>query len=549
MKIDAFNIRPESFKTSLAALACCACTAFAGLSTAQAEVKVTGPSPFANCTADNVSGQAGTNYPNAEVEPWLAANPRRPRQLLAGWQQDRWSNGGSRGLVSAYSRDGGFNWTTTVPQGITKCTKGPYDRASDPWVTISPDGTSYFMSLGFMNDETCPDGSVISGDNSMIVNRSTDGGRTWGAPIALDLDTDGQKFNDKNAMTADPRNSHFVYSSWDKLIDFTVPSECTPIVSAKSTAASESSGEEFNLHGVDKARERLRLKREKSKSKAAAPAPVEASYTGPTYFVRTTNSGKSWEPEKLIFDPGPDAQTINNLIEVLPNGTLINFFTHILADGSVELGFVKSTDKGATFGPMVKAFDLIVTANGTVTPDAEEPVRDANILFDTAVDPENGNIYVVWQDGRSGNIDRVAYSMSRNAGRSWSSPLFINATPPNANLKREQAFVPSVEVGDDHRIVVTYYDFRFDTSDGKERTDYWSITCNPERSYNCGAKSGWGKERRLTSGSFDMLDAPVARGHFLGDYQGLVRAGDRVISLFGKAVANDENDMFSTRAR
>lgn len=549
MKIDAIHFRPESFKTSFAALACCACTAFAGLSTAQAEVKITGPSPFAACTADNVAGQEGTNYPNAEVEPWVASNPSRPRQLLAGWQQDRWSNGGSRGLASAYSSDGGLNWTTTVPKGVTKCAKGPYDRASDPWVTISPDGTAYFMSLGFMNDEACPDGNTAGGDNSMIVHRSSDGGRTWGDAIALDLDTDGQIFNDKNAMTADPRDSSFVYASWDKLIDFTLVSECSSVVAAKSTAATTPSAEDLDQHGVGKARERLRLKREKSKSKALAPAPAEVTFTGPSYFVRTNNGGKTWEPEKLIFDPGPDAQTINNLIEVLPNGTLINFFTHILADGSVELGMVKSTDKGATFGPMVKAFDMNVTANGTVTPDALEPVRDANILFDTAVDRENGNIYVVWQDGRNDDIDRVAFSMSSNAGRSWSAPTFINATPSNANLKREQAFIPSIAVDDNHRVVVTYYDFRFDTNDGKERTDFWSIVCNASASNNCTAKSRWGSERRLTSGSFDMLDAPVARGHFLGDYQGLVSAGNKVVSVFGKAVANDENDMFSTRAR
>jgi hypothetical protein len=435
-----------------------------------------------------------------------------------------------------------------VPQGVTKCMNGPYDRASDPWVAISPNGTSYFMSLGFMNDETCPDGNVAGGDNSMTVNRSTDGGRTWSAPIALDLDTDGQIFNDKNAMTADPRSSRFVYASWDKLIDYTLVSACDPAVTAKRSATGSPSAQGRSRDGVENARARLRDKRANAKAKAAA-APPGVTFTGPSYFVRTIDGGKSWEPEKLIFDPGPDAQTINNLIEVLPNGTLINFFTHILIDGSVELGMVKSNDRGASFGPMIKAFDMNVTANGTVTPDAEEPVRDANILFDTAVDPENGNIYVVWQDGRNGDIDRVAFSMSRNAGRSWSPPLFINATPPNTNLKREQAFIPSVEVGNRHSIVVTYYDFRFDTNDGKEKTDYWSITCDPEKSHNCRAKSGWGKERRLTSGSFDMLDAPVARGHFLGDYQGLVRSAESVISVFGKAIANDENDMFSARAR
>ena len=530
------------------------------ISAAQAEVAITRPSPFAACTADNVAGQAGTNFPNAEVEPWIAANPDRPRQLVAGWQQDRWSNGGSRGLASAYSRDGGMTWNNTVPQGVTLCSGGSFDRASDPWTAISPDGTAYFMSLGFMNDVPCGD-QVLSGDNAMTVNRSRDGGKTWGPVQNLVLDTDGQLFNDKNAMTADPYNSNFVYGVWDKLVDFTVPSECVAAASRAAKTAAKSGG---RRDGVATARERRVGKAAAAASRRSkgkwnryipkdppSPAPSayadpNATYTGPTYFVRTVNGGRSWRPERLIFDPGSDAQTINNLIEVLPNRTVLVFFTHILADGSVKLGIARSHDRGGTFKVNPGLFDMNVTLEGTKTPDAAEPVRDANILFDTAVDPENGNVYVVWQDGREGDVDRVAFAMSRDNGRTFSEPVIINKTPTSANSLRNQAFIPSVEVGKNHKIYVTYYDFRNDTADGKETTDYWAISCNPHRGERCTAKTGWGNEQRLTTTSFDMLDAPVARGHFLGDYMGLVRAGRTVKSVFGKAVSNDVNDMFFT---
>ena len=36
--------------------------------------QVSGATPFAGCTADNVAAQPGTVYPNSEVEPWVAAS-------------------------------------------------------------------------------------------------------------------------------------------------------------------------------------------------------------------------------------------------------------------------------------------------------------------------------------------------------------------------------------------------------------------------------------------------------------------------------------------
>lgn len=502
-------------------------------SAASAEVKVTGASPFSGCTQDNVAGQPGINFQEAEVEPWVDADPRNPSHLIAGWQQDRWSDGGSRSLMSGYSANGGATWTPVVVPGITLCAGGQFERASDPWVTISPDGTAYFMSLSFMNDE--PSGA--GGDNAMLVNRSTNGGASWGAPITLILDTDGQLFNDKNSMTADPHDSRFVYAVWDRLEDFTLPHGKKKVgVDAK---VGGNTGGGNGADGPANARNRLKNIR------SGATINKATIYTGPSLFVRTTNGGSSWEPAKKIFEPGSNAQTINNLIEVLPNGTVIDFFTHILNSGSVKLGMVKSNDKGAHFGALQHAFEMVVTNAGTVTPDAKEPVRDANILFDVAVDDDNGNIYAVWQDGRQGNIDRVAFSMSTNGGNSWSPAIVVNATPQSKNKLREQAFVPSVEVSADHKIVVTYYDFRNDTSDGRELTDFWSISCNPAAGANCRSKTAWGNETRLSSASFDMLEAPVARGHFLGDYMGMVKSAGGVTSVFGKSVGPNLNDMFA----
>ena len=83
----------------------------------------------------------GTVYENAEVEPMLAVNPVDPDNLVGVWQQDRWSNGGARGLLTGYSHDGGRTWARTAAT-FSRCTGGnaanggDYERATDPWVVV-----------------------------------------------------------------------------------------------------------------------------------------------------------------------------------------------------------------------------------------------------------------------------------------------------------------------------------------------------------------------------------------------------------------------------
>src|ERR1700693_4752243 len=99
-------------------------------------VQVTGPDPFASCTADNVHQQetayGSVLFPNTVIEPWVASDPTKPSRLLVGHHQDRWNDGGARGLVGVASSDGGATWANTTPQGVTECTGGQYARARDP---------------------------------------------------------------------------------------------------------------------------------------------------------------------------------------------------------------------------------------------------------------------------------------------------------------------------------------------------------------------------------------------------------------------------------
>src|SRR5690349_10465398 len=121
----------------------------------------------------------GTLYTDTTAEPSLVVNPANPMNLIAGWQQNRWSTGGAQGLNFAASFDGGTTWTLSNA-AFSRCTgggagnAGDYSRATDVWLTASPSGAVYALSLSF----TCC--ALLTGSSSaQLVAQSLDGGRSW----------------------------------------------------------------------------------------------------------------------------------------------------------------------------------------------------------------------------------------------------------------------------------------------------------------------------------------------------------------------------------
>src|SRR5438034_9168386 len=117
-------------------------------------VQVSGTSPFAGCTADDVAGQIARDptgqrkvYLNSEVEPWVDVNPTNPNNIVAFWQQDRWSDGGSRGLVAGVSLHGGVSWTSVVLPGVSQRSGARLPRATDPWLSFGPDAGAQQIRL------------------------------------------------------------------------------------------------------------------------------------------------------------------------------------------------------------------------------------------------------------------------------------------------------------------------------------------------------------------------------------------------------------------
>jgi hypothetical protein len=452
-------------------------------------VTASGPSPFTGCTADNPTAQEqfSTLYPNAEPEPRAAINPTDASNIVGYFQQDRWDNGGARGLVVSVSHKGGASWAAAPMPGITKCSDGAYDRASDPWVSFAPNGDVYAITLSF---------DVFDPNNAILVSKSTTEGDSWSAPIPVAADsTNGL---DKESITADPYNANYVYAMWDRFVS---PPGFPPSDLGR-----------FHAH----------------------------SYVQQAWFSRTTNGGLSWEAPHVAFNPGTQAGTIGSIINVLPDRTLVDglvvFSDHKQSSTKlrgVSVAVIRSTDLGETWSkkPIIIApYDP--TYLGPTDPDTPHPIRSGG-LPDFTVDPQNGNLYAVWEDDApTKGVDAIQFSQSTDGGLTWSSPIKINQTPTDIPAGDQQAFTPTVKVAANGTVGVTYYDFRNNTSAPGLTTDYWFVSCQSA----CADASHWGGEQHV-AGPFDEEQAADAGGYFLGDYEGMVTIGNAFGPFFVQAVS------------
>ncbi|HEX8099842.1 MAG TPA: sialidase family protein [Actinomycetota bacterium] len=433
-------------------------------------VQISDRSEVRHCRADG--RMRGLNYPNTEVEPYGAVNPRDPSNIVATWQQDRWSNGGARTMPVARSTDGGATWDLVeAPDGprITLCSSGTkankadYQRASDPWLSFAPNGDLYQTSLSFNQKNAA---------SAVLVSKSTDGGATWSDPVVIR--SDPTAFNDKESITADPR---------------------TPPDGRRSAAY------------------------------------VVWTRDGKAWFSKTTD-GISWRKARPILKEG---FSVAHQIEVHRSGRLIDVFSLFKSKGRNYIAVMHSKDAGASPGDrwsrpiLISKFSFVPARD----PDTGQKLRSGEALPDIATDQKTGALYVAWQDlvfkANGKRYSGIFFSMSRDGGERWSKPVRINQ--PSAALAdpNDQAFIPALHVASDGTVGVSYYDFRQNTDAESVSTDYWLARCTG-RSQPCTDRQSWSEEH--VAGPFDMEMAPTSsHGLFLGDYMTTTGAG-RDFALF-----------------
>lgn len=172
------------------------------------------PSFFASA-AGNIVQISSDPYTNSgsqhqsELEPDTFANGST---IVSVFQVGRFNTGGSANIGWSTSEDAGSSWLHGFLPGTTvnATPAGSYDRVSDPTITYDAAHNTWLASsLGIDANAT---------GIAVLVNSSTDNGRTWSNPIVVSTVAPGG-FYDKDWIACDstatsPNYGH-CYEEWD----------------------------------------------------------------------------------------------------------------------------------------------------------------------------------------------------------------------------------------------------------------------------------------------------------------------------------------------
>ncbi|MFG2638711.1 putative Ig domain-containing protein [Streptomyces sp. NPDC048362] len=310
--------------------------------------------------------------------------------VVAAFQVGRVSGGGASNIGWSTSNDNGQSWTHGFLPGSTTNTGGPYSAASDASVAYdAKDGVWMVSWLGIRS------GNSVDVD----LNRSTDGGHTWSAPVTLSTGT----FDDKNWTTCDNHPTSPFYGHCYTEYD-------------------------------------------------------DANAGDAEHMKTSADGGATWGTQQ---SPADSPSGLGGQPVVQPNGTVVVPFSSASEDS--ERAFVSNNGGSSwgssvqiatvSHHPVAGLEDDAADMRRLDTL-REGPLPSAEI-------DASGRVYVVWSDCRfrtSCTSNDIIMSTSTN-GTSWSSPARVPIDAANSSADH---FVPGIGVdpassGNTARIALTYY--------------------------------------------------------------------------------------------
>jgi len=235
------------------------------------------------------------------------------------------------------------------------------------------------------------------------------------------------------------------------------------------------------------------------------------------FFFRSTDGGNTFSPNGgTLIASGSPVNVQGAFVTVGPDHAVYVFWFHQTTPQRILMR--KSTDQGLTFGPPITLATLATTAtngglgltgrrDGTAT---FNPFRN-NAFPHAAVNSDNGNIYVVFNDNPAG-IDKgdVFFTQSTDGGQTWSARVRVNDDATTSDN-----WQPTVAVTPDGKHVgVFFYDRRLDAANNN-LIDYFGRIGDIS-----GAIVTFEPNFRITDESFppEFGRDPVVNAVYMGDY-------------------------------
>jgi hypothetical protein len=273
-----------------------------------------------------------------------------------------------------------------------------FSQMTDPTLAWDDVGNVYLVGLGGDIGSGLPRWQTTVG---IFIYKSTDGGKTWGAPYAISGTTGADK--QWAAGDTDPSSPYHgnVYAVWDK---------------------------------------------------TDSPAGLA--------FAKTTDHGGSWvgaggAPAGSLIATG----SVYPEIDVSADG-----FVYIVSVAGNQIQMLVSTDGGDTFTPSatLPAGGITNLGGSLPTGDAGFPIFAPNGNFRVLTDPtacsRGPEVFVAWADYREG-ASRIYFAHSIDAGATWTTgasgkPLLTQSIPSNF-----QHFHPQIVFDPNGVVGCTFYEF------------------------------------------------------------------------------------------
>lgn len=350
-------------------------------------------------------------------EPSIFINPKNTNNIVVGSIID---------FVHS-SFDGGKTWKTNH----IKSSMGVW---GDPSITADNKGNFYYAHL------SDPDGTNWSSDkilDRMVVQKSTDGGKTWSDGAAVGMNSPKQQ--DKEWLTVNPFNNE-IYLTWTEFDRYNSqnPNDKSRILFSKSVNDGLTWSKPIKLSQF----EGNTLDDDKT-VEGAVPSVgpngeifVAWSFDDKIYFDKSMDGGLTWLKKDIVVcdQPGgwnfevPGLNRTNGMpitgVDISKSkfkGTIyINFSDQRNGENDTDIFIVKSTDGGDHWSSPKRI--------------NQDKTKTHQFLTWMSVDPKTGFIYVLYYDKSkyTNALTDVVLAISTNGGESFTNTI-ISEKPFETN--------------------------------------------------------------------------------------------------------------------